>query len=193
MSVTFGSIPANDAGWPEGVPVGTLWVQTADKTVGNTGTQTTLLETGVGTLTLPSSAVRVGSYVEHRHFAVYSSKSGPVGTLTIEVTLGGVSLGSVACDIDSSMSAMRFRMDIQWTIRAIGTSGTVLLCAKLEAQTSAGGGADTMDIFTITGSPVTINWETNSRVIDVLATWATPNASNTITTKIGRIDIRQPV
>lgn len=167
-----------------------LWVQTADVTVGNTASQKTLLEPGVGSLTLPAEYVAGGTTIVQRHFAAYSTKTPATGTLTIEAKLGGVSLGSVACDVHASITALRFRIDAQWTIRTIGTSGSIMFCAKIEGQNSSGGGADSMDIFSITVLSTPINWSTNTRVIDLLATWATAHADNTITTRLGYIEAK---
>ena len=117
--------------WSSGViPLavsGVLFTQTADSTT-TAGSATTLLGTGVGTLTLPANLLMPGRTIR----IVLSGKYGQVttdaggGAKTFAITLGGVTVATGTSVSYGIPSVVAFSAEATITCRSAGASGTVV-------------------------------------------------------------------
>ena len=117
--------------WSSGViPLavsGVLFTQTADSTT-TAGSATTLLGTGVGTLTLPANLLMPGRTIR----IVLSGKYGQVTTdagwapKTFAITLGGVTVATGTSASYGISSVVAFSAEATITCRSAGASGTVV-------------------------------------------------------------------
>lgn len=169
-------LPANPAFVTSAAQTG--FVQTTSTTVANTTTTTSMLSTGVGSLTLPTNTLVAGKNYRLRAAGSLGTTSTP-GNLTLTLTLGGVSLGTaVLQDLPASTTGAGWQAEFDIVCRTTGTSGTSIASGSVSHDKSPGrSGAS----FNPTASVATI--PTNqSNTFGLTATWATANASNTITT-----------
>lgn len=150
---------------------------TADATVTNTTTETTILPTGVGSKTLAANFFLVGKTVSITGGGVYSTTTVP-GNLVINVKYGStvVATGTIT-NLLNSASNRAFQFDVTVVCRTTGSSGTVICDGNLDYETSASLVARTALALNNSGSTTTIN-TTTSNAIDITATWATASTSN---------------
>ena len=174
-----GNVIKNTGGLAQNVS-GTAFTQTADKTVANTVTETSLVGTGVGTVTFPANFFTAGKMARFRLSGKFGSHSA-APTLTLKTKLGSTTLAtSAAASIPASLTDMGWTIDGDITCRTTGASGTVVI-------TGAFTFGDTSFFSYYTGlvnstAAVTID-TTASQAFDVTATWSGANAANTITTQ----------
>lgn len=161
---------------------------TASATVANTGTETSIIGTGSGTLTIPANTLVIGRSIGFTLAGVYSTTS-PAGTLQFRVRLGGIS-GTVVLDSGAqtpsdSMANRGFEISGLIQCRTIGATGTVLSQGKAILSTAAG----TAVIWDMeTTAAVTID-TTVSQQFQVSADWQTAAAGNTITGSVFLLQI----
>ena len=101
-----------------------LYAQTADSaTLTNTTTETSIIGTGVGSLTIPANTFAVGDSYHAKIGGVISAQNGDDITLTIKsdsttlATTGAMDLEAV--------TSMAWECEFDFTIRAIGASGQI--------------------------------------------------------------------
>lgn len=161
---------------------GAMFSQTADKTVANTTTETTLFGTGEGSATLAADALVVGSIVTVALHGHLDTKSSGAGFLTIRATLGGteiVTTGSFF--LSAAMDDNRFEAAIKFVCRSTGGSGTVVASGQFVYD----GCANCLDM--VKTSTTTIDTAV-SLAVDVTAEWDTADVANTITAQIAIIE-----
>jgi hypothetical protein len=71
---------------------GIVFSGTADKTVANTTTETSLIPTGVGSVTLPANAFSAGKILKIYLCGRYSTKGTPAGNITVILKLGSTTI-----------------------------------------------------------------------------------------------------
>jgi len=164
--------------------VRTLYVATADKTVGNTTTETSIIGTGVGSLTPQPAAVStpptgvlpfwvIGKTVRVRVMGRLSQLvAGP--NHTVKIYLGATALGTIGpYATASALTNTGFSYEFLITCRTTGATGTVYT-QGFTLNTTLGqnhmGATSTVTIDT-----------TASSALDVKFTWGTADAGNTIT------------
>lgn len=159
---------------------GVLATQTADVTIASTVTETTLLGTVVGTLTLPADSLEVGKTVRIVVRGFLSNTGTP--NLTIRAKLGGTEVvGTGAIVTASGVSNVGFVATFDITLRTTGGSGTVVAAGAFEYNNGT--------IVNAVKTTTTTIDTTGSLAIDVTAEWGTSSASNTITCQIATIEI----
>ena len=121
------------------VPTQGLFTQTADKTVVNTITPTSLIGTGLGSLT-----VGINEFVVGDSFVGEMKGNINIGTpvdLTITLQINGVDevvVGPIAMPNIGSLSVNKyFTIDTAFTIRSIGASGTVMSSINFSYEENA--------------------------------------------------------
>ena len=121
------------------VPTQGLFTQTADKTVVNTITPTSLIGTGLGSL-----SVGVNEFVVGDSFVGEMKGNINIGTpvdLTIRLQINGVDevvVGPIAMpNIGSPGVNKYFRIDTAFTIRSLGASGTVMSSINFSYEENA--------------------------------------------------------
>lgn len=151
-----------------------LWTKTASTAVANTGTETTLLDTGVGSKTLAAAFFTVGKTLFFEVVGFYSNLLTP--TLQFKMKLGStVILDSGAILTPGTVTNQQFRFRGQMTCRTTGATGTVMA----QGEVVLAGLSTPMVTVTNTGTN-TID-TTGTLVADVTLTWGTANAANTAT------------
>ena len=156
---------------------GVLFTATASATVANTGTETSILGTGVGTKTLAASTLIAGKTVRVTVRGHYSTKAAVAGTLDIKVKAGAVTLFSTGAQtMTDNQTTQGFEVYGSFTCRTTGGSGTVFG----QGQTRYSAALIPTIAGMVTTATVTVD-TTASNAIDVTATWGTADAGNTIT------------
>lgn len=161
-----------------------LYVATANKTVGNTTTETSIIGTGIGSLTLPATAVEAlpvtttpfwhpGKTIRVRIMGYISQLvAGP--NRTVKIYLGSTALGTVGPSTSATaVTNVGFLYEFLTTCRTTGATGTAYTQATLF---HSGLGQNYMN----STSTVTID-TTAGAALDVKFTWGTADVSNTIT------------
>jgi len=160
------------------------FTQTASATVANTTTETSILSTGVGTKTLPANFLVAGKTVRIKVEGYVSNLLTP--TIQIRVKLGStVVLDTTAVTMTTITGNRRFNAESTITCRTTGASGTVFSQGEARYFTIAST-ANSIDM--INTAATTIN-TTTTQAIDVMVTWGTANASNSITSTNATIEI----
>lgn len=155
---------------------GTLFNQTATKTVGTSAAETTLLSTGVGSLTLPVDFFQVGKVLRLRAMGFLTTNATP--TIDLILKLGSTAiLDTGVYTVLAALSASAvFNLEATILCRTVGATGTVF-CQGI-VETALGAVASNL-IPMVKTSATTID-TTASQAIDLTVTWGTSHASNTI-------------
>ena len=165
--------------------VGVIFTQTADQTIANTTTETTLFGTGVGTLTLPANFWTVGKTIRieiHGDFADF-------GTPTVEVQAyyGTTSLiDSQAITLSGLGGTEEWETEVVITCRSVGATGTVRTIIDWEYETTTGSSA--IERLDVAGTTTVIN-TTVSGALDVTFQWGTAAVANTLTSEVGFVEV----
>ena len=107
-----------------GVPSPGLYSQTVQSaTVTNTTTETTIVGTGVGSLTVPANTFAVGDSYHAKIGGVLSAQNGD--DITIRVKSGSTVLATTgALDLEATTN-MAWECEIDFTIATVGASGSI--------------------------------------------------------------------
>lgn len=156
-----------------------LFTATADATVGNTTTETTLFGSGSGSLTLSANYLTTGKTVAVRMWGYITTNVTP--TFRLRLKLGSTVIAdSVAVATPNiGATARPFIVDAIITCRTTGATGTVMA----QVEYLIGGTASSLTVATEgseTNAAVTID-TTATQAVDLMATWGAANAQNTVT------------
>jgi hypothetical protein len=160
---------------------GGLFAQTSSSTpITGTVTETSLISTGVGTLTVPANGFTVGDSFSVSIGGVISSANGE--TVRIRLKAGSVLLADTTAVSLPALSNRFWSLQIQFTIRAIGAAGVASIAANGQFSFSSSGfdilGADL-------GGVESTNFDTTaSNTLSVTAQWGSTNATNNIYSNI---------
>lgn len=159
---------------------------TADQTIANTTTETTLFGTGVGNLTLPASFWFVGRQIRIRLAGTIATTLTP--TADIKLKYGStVLLDSTALALPVLTGTNPWKIEATITCRSTGASGSV--GAEMDIELTSGGvvvGA-ALKVAILPVAPTTID-TTSASALDVTFTWGTASALDTITTKTALVE-----
>ncbi len=169
------SVYITQSGHRKGTSVVFIFVSTGQVT--NTTTESSVLGSGIGTLTFPANSLFLWRTIRLQACGILSTALVP-GTLRIKVKLGTtVILDTAAQTPTSSIVDLIWKLDAVITVRAVGSVTTVIGQAAFEYQATA---LSAMAVWAMTNTAA-INVDlTASQVLDVTATWNTANASNNI-------------
>lgn len=179
--------PDSAIGTSMGVFYVTMFTSTADVTVANSTTATTLLNSGLGTKTVPASFVQVGTRYRVRFVGLVSTKATLPGNITFEVKLGATVVATVTVAITAALTNAKIELECEFLVRATGASGNVMAWGEVENQVVALA-ADLSYAMTNTAVSSAIDF-TATKAIDVVVTWGTADASNTITAQVATIEV----
>lgn len=149
------------------------YAQTADKTIANTVTETTLIGTGNGSLTINANSVSAtGTIFRFYSSGLYTVTGTP--TITFKVKLGSTVL---ATTVTSALSGTNKWWEICLTliVRTTGATGTIMMGGFVAYN----GATYVLDAIDNGGSATTVDF-TASKLFDVTVTWSAASASNTI-------------
>lgn len=161
-----------------GQMAGTRFVSTADATVANTTTETTIIGTGTGmSQTIAAGEMAIGRTITVRTMGYVSSTGSP--TITFKMKHGTTVVATSPAITCTSLTSAGVDVFFTITFRTIGASGTVTVTGYAVVN------GTTTPI--VTAGTTTVD-TTASKLLDVTATWSAASASNTITGQNTKID-----
>jgi hypothetical protein len=153
---------------------GNVFNQTADGSVTNTNTTTSILGTGQGSRTIATGKLYVGQTIVVKGFG-YISTDATTPTLTITFANSSSNSGNA---VNSLLSSSMNNVPIEWeysgTVRTTGSSGSI----QLNGWVSIGG----TKAYLASSAASTFNTTTN-QTFDVTALFNNASTNNTVTTK----------
>ncbi len=150
----------------------TLFVATADVTVADTVTETTLVGTGEGSITIPADRLDAGRRIIVKAGGHLSDTGTP--TLEIKITIGGTEVATTgAMTLNGTITEAGWWLEVIITCRSAGASGTVVASGLFEYD-------DGTQHDLVKTSTTTID-TTGTNDVDVTAAWGTADTSNTVT------------
>ena len=159
-----------------------LYTQTNSSTpVTNTTTETSLLDGGLGTLTVPDNGFQVGDSFHAVATGHISSVNNH--TLQIRIKTDGIVLADTGVIIMAGSTNKHWKLELDFTVRAIGTSGVAKIATggiffyTKDASNSFEG--TNFSTETTTGFDTTV-----SNTLDITAQWGTANAGDSIYSEI---------
>jgi len=153
------------------------YISTATATITNTTTETTLVGSGVGSLTFPANSLFIGRTIRIQAYGLLSTATVP-GTLRIKVKLGStVILDTTAQTVASALSNFVWKVDAVITVRTVGASGSVMSQSAFEFQASS---LAALLAWSMTNTAAVTLDTTASNALDVTAQWGTADTSNNI-------------
>jgi hypothetical protein len=162
---------------PAGLPG--LFAQTADSTpVTATIVESSLIGTGVGTLTVPANGFSIGDSFT----AFFDGRISCVGTATLHIkvkTLTGVLLADTGIIAMDAATDHNWKLDLQFTIRTLGTTGVASISSGGLFGYVKNSGNNYEGYVLSTVNNTTFNTTINNTLI-VTAQWNTTNAGNSI-------------
>ena len=152
---------------------GTIFTQTASTTVVNTVTETSLIGTGVGTLTLPANFLVLGKTIRITSKGFHSSTGST--PIRIRVKLGSTTVLDTGSHSSHNDTNALYEIEAIITCRTTGASGTVFSQGVYEEVGS------TLDRVPMSNTTTTTINTTTSQVITITVEWGTADSGNTIT------------
>lgn len=166
---------------------GVTFTQTADKTVTNTVAETSILGTGVGTLTLPANFFIAGKTIRIKVGGVYSTP-GVATTLTIKVKYGATVIATIVTTaLLAGAVALEFEVESLITCRTTGAGGTVMVHGHTQYSTGVAG-TSALDPLNNAGVATVIN-TTTSNALDVTVQWDAATATRIVTSTITTVEV----
>lgn len=156
-------------------PNSAIFTSTADKTVANTTSETSIVGTGVGSATTTANYFAAGTSLLVECSGYYSSAV--ADTINVKIKAGSTIVGATGAITPTTMTNSVFRVLALVTCRTVGVSGTFTVNTLLESSsgTLTANAAKILNTSTVTlDTTGTLAW-------DVTATWGTASASDTIT------------
>ncbi len=170
---------AYDAGIPPVQPdkVTPVFVATADVTVANTVTETSIIGIGNGQLVVPGNTSKIGDLFYFSAQGRFSASANP--TLKLKLLLAGAVLADTGAVVISNGTDIHWFITGEAVVRSLGVTGTIMVSGGF--ITSAG------DHFKFVNTvPITIDTTVN-KLADISAQWGTAAAGNTITCQIASL------
>jgi len=159
--------------------------QTADQTIANTVTETTLFGTGKGSLTLPANFWTAGKVIRATISGDFADTATP--TVRIKVKFGAVTLiDSTALTPTGLAGTEQWDMHLLITCRTTGATGTLETNVIFEYETTTG--VSPIERFDIAGTSTVVD-TTASAALDATFQWGTASASNTLTSEVAIVEV----
>jgi hypothetical protein len=155
-----------------------IFAQTSSVTVFNSVAVTTLLGTLTGSSTLPANFFGVGKTIIIYVAGTINTTGSP--TCTVDLTIGGVSMGSLVFTHNNAVTTGYFNAKFILTCRTTGASGTI------QAEgigTWNVGTTHALAFFSNSATSAAVD-TTGTLAINVRAQWSAANASNSIVASI---------
>lgn len=155
-----------------------LFAQTASSgIVTATAIETTILDGGVGSLSVPANYFKVGDSFSVSLGGDISSANNE--TIRIKVKSGSVILGDTGLVTLPSITNKHYQIEIRFTIRSIGAAGVASIATfgQLTYSKNASNAFEGYDFSTINNTTFST---TTSNTLDITVQWGSTNASNAI-------------
>lgn len=156
-----------------------LFVQTADRTISNTTTETSLFTTGIGSKDIAAGSLSAGRAIRTTIHGLISTASGEGESITIKVKLSGTAIITITGDLPSGFTSNILRLELFITCRSLGSSGTVKVNGNIIMEHRSAG---YNILIPLTSSGVTTVNTNNQITYDITATWASAKAGNSLIT-----------
>jgi len=167
---------------------GVIFTQTATRTIADTVTETSLLTTGVGTLTLPANFFVAGKTVRITILGNVADTGTP--TVTLKLKHGAVTIiNSGAITFTNLTGTEEFRCVCDITCRTAGAAGASTVAGSVWFTYDTTTGAGAMNGLDIPVTTVTTVDTTASGALDLTFQWGTASASNTISSLIATVEV----
>lgn len=150
------------------------FAQTATVTFSGTNTETTLVGSGAGSLTIPSSAFVVGKTYRVTLRGYFSTDAGGSVNITYRLKLGSVTIASVTVFNSANLSNRGHEVVAMFTVHSTGASGTIMTMGMYHNDNSG-----TTTKFDNAGSTSTIDM-TSNQTLDFTGQFGNTNAGNSI-------------
>lgn len=151
------------------------FVQTASVTVASTASITTLVGSGLGSATLAADSLKVGSSIRLKASGYLSTDAAVGPTMTWTFQIGGSTImATSAITLSNGLSNVGWRVEVEATVRTAGAGGTLFAQGVVFFNDTA------HQAFMVNTATDSIN-TTATKLVDLLATWGTSDADNTIT------------
>jgi hypothetical protein len=156
-----------------------LFAQTANSTlITNTTTETSLINGGVGSLSIPANTFKVGDSFRAVFGGVVNAQNNQ--TIRIRVVVGGVVLlDSLAQNLGSSVVNDVWSLNIDFTIRSIGGPGVASIVTLGSFHYTKTNNASVQGFAFNTVNNTTFD-TTIQTTLDVKAQWGAANVGNSI-------------
>lgn len=158
-----------------------IFSQTANSVpITATTTEGTLIDGGVGTLTVPANGFSIGdSFLAHAS-GIISAKNND--TLQIRVKSGAIVLGDTGAITMPAATAKHWDLIIQFTIRQVGAAGvaSIIVSGQFTYSKNASNAFEGGDFSTINSTTFDT---TVSNTLDVTAQWSSNDPLNDIYTE----------
>lgn len=148
-----------------------VFTQTASVTVANTAAETSLVGSGVGSVTLPANFFTIGKVLRVNGWGYHSAAANP--SIEIKIKLGSTIILDTTSVASNNSTNQEIRFESNIVCRTTGASGTVIGQGRYEELTH-------LDVPMVNTGTATID-TTASQVIDVTAQWSTASSSDSIT------------
>ena len=159
-----------------------LFAQTAASVfVVNTIVETTILNGGVGTMTIPSNGFQIGDSFSASLSGLLSANNND--TLRIRVKAGLIELGDTGVITLPGITNKFFDLKLNFTIRDIGAAGvaSIATSGQFTYSKDAGNAFEGMDFVSINNTTFDT---TITNTIDITAEWGTASLANNISTEL---------
>jgi len=175
-SSTQKALTSNQAGINQ-VIAGTIFTGTSDVTVSNSNTETTIVPTGVGTMTLPANFFTAGKSIKIDMWGIWEADT-IAPTFEIRAELGGTLLCTTSAQTMTTCEGGQWHAEILLTCRTTGAAGTMFSQGEVRFNHDATAGAT----HWMRRSTTTTHDTTASNLLDVTFTANTADPDNLITT-----------
>lgn len=166
---------------------GTLFTQIADKTVTNTTDETSIVGTGVGTLTLPANFFVAGKTIRITMSGVYSTVAVTGDTVTVKIKYGSTILSSKATTaLVTGGTNLFWESEVLVTCRTVGLTGTVQVSGGIRYQIASSVVVE--DELNNSVGTTTLD-TTASGLFDITITHSAQNPSNTVKSLVGAFEV----
>lgn len=155
-----------------------IFSQTSTKTVANTTAETSLIDGGDGTLTMPANTLLVGCTIRITMFGYMSTVAG-TPSVTLRLKLGSTTLATATvANMTSGLSNVSLDSKVMIVTKTVGAAGTVYGGGRTLLDT---GNAATAVMGFVNTSPVTID-TTAAQTLDITWQWGAADPGHTVTT-----------
>lgn len=156
-----------------------LFMATADKTVTNTVTETSLVGTGSGSMTIAANYLTVGKTLRLRIGGIYSTPALATPSIVVKVKFASTVVATVTTSsLLTGASALEFDGEVLITCRTTGGTGTVAIHGDIEYATGITG-TIAVDPLNNGGATKTID-TTASSLLDITVTWDTATSTRIV-------------
>lgn len=168
-----------------------LYTQTADKTVTNTVTETSVVGTGVATgggMTLAANSLIAGRTLRLHINGIYSTPALSTPSIVIKVKFASTVIATVTTSsLLANASGLDFYGWIDITCRRTGASGTVMTSGNVIYQTGVAG-TTALDSLSHGGATTTVD-TTASSLLDVTVTWDSATSTRIVTSTVLSLEV----